>query len=145
MSPRLGAGPWSAHVMRTVIATAGVTTLVVARAGFAMAAGPLPGASVPTPAGTPSVSAATTPSGANVTGNYTGAGPTHGTVPVNVNANTQRPSVSINSQNPSVGTSGVGIDGLPSVPDLPGTVTVPTSALVLASMTQTSVPSSWSA
>src|SRR5256885_12433941 len=68
MSPRLGAGPWSAHVMRTVIATAGVTTLVVARAGFAMAAGPLPGASVPTPAGTPSVSAATTPSGANVTG-----------------------------------------------------------------------------
>src|SRR2546423_12541420 len=108
MSPRLGAGPWSAHVMRTVIATAGVTTLVVARAGFAMAAGPLPGASVPPPAGTPSVPAATTPSGPNVTGNYTGAGPTPGTVPAHINANTQRPSASVNSPNPSAGTSGVG-------------------------------------
>src|SRR2546423_11251832 len=41
----------SAHVTRVVIATAGVATLVVGRAGVAMAAGPPIGASATTPAG----------------------------------------------------------------------------------------------
>src|ERR1700736_574832 len=101
MSPGLGAGPRSAHVMRMVIATAGAATLVVGRAGVAMAVGPPLGASASTPVGKAAVSVAPAPSGANVSANGTGAGPTHGSVPVNVGVNTQHPSVTVNSQKPS--------------------------------------------
>src|SRR5438105_153347 len=119
MSPGWAQALGSARVTRVVIATAGVATLVVGRAGVAMAAGPPIGTSVSTPAGKAAVSTTTGPSGASGNAQVTGAGPTHGTVPVNVNANTNHPGVTVNSSNPTIGTTGVSNVQVPAAPGLP--------------------------
>src|SRR5439155_13436759 len=76
MSPGWAQALGSAHVTRAIIATAGVATLVVGRAGVAMAAGPPIGTSVTTPAGKAAVSTTTGSSGVNGNAQVTGAGPT---------------------------------------------------------------------